>query len=192
MISVVANLISWPFVVGLVVGFVLDRGYHVLRVCWLDRFRPLPDGNRRSRVDAARVDPRAGAAIVMIFLVGWSVFKTQENTDEAARITADARAFAAETRQCQKVLIQSITASRAITREYNAQSEDQLTALAGWLRTLLNPPPEMARLDGSDPVRQQWAIDVTAGYFRHIQQSQIEQAATDAKRPALPNPDCGR
>jgi hypothetical protein len=189
--TILSNLYSWQFGIGLLVGFLLSRVWEIIKVCELDKQKPLPSGKHRSWRKAVQVDPRwFTGAIAIVFLL-WSVYTTQANTSGNQRIAAEAKAFAAETRQCQRVLIVAIQAGRVVTSEYNRQSEEQRNALADWLRTLLSPPPEIARLDGSDPVRQQWAVDVTSAYFNNIQKSQQEQAATNGKRPPLPDPDCG-
>lgn len=189
--TILTNLWSWSFGIGLLVGFLIDRAWEIVKVCRLDKRKPLPDGKHRSKWKAIQIDPRWLSGLIAVSFLFWSVYTTQANTNENKRIAAEAKAFAADTRQCQKVLIVAINAGRLVTTEYNRQSEDQRVSLANWLRTLLNPPPEIAQLDGGDPVRQRWAVDVTTNYFQHIQQSQDEQAKTDASRPALPDPDCG-
>lgn len=193
MTNLVTHLFSWSFVIGVVVGFALNRAAVLLRVCWLDRHQPLPDGSHRSKLRAVMIDARWFAGAIAISVAAWSVFQTQENTNQAARITVEAKVFAEKTRECQKILIQSITASRKLSNEYNALSAQQRDAVSDWISTLLSPPPNIAALDGADPVRQNWAIGVTAQFHATIQRSQIEQARNDEQRRAhqLPDPDCG-
>lgn len=189
--SIITNLLSWSFAIGLLAGFLLSRLWELVKVYRLDKRNPLPGGRHRSKWKAVAVDQRWFTGMIAVVFLSWSVYTTQANTSSNERIAAEAKAFAAKTQQCQKVLIQSINAGRAVTDEYNRLSDHQRSYLADWLRTLLSPPPEIARLDGTDPVRQQWAIDVTSNYFQQIQESQQDQAATNAKRPKLPDPDCG-
>lgn len=186
-----SHFVSTGFAWGFILGFLANRLYCLLHAMWLDRHRPLPDGKHRSKLQAISIDPRAAAALVMILAVGWSLYRTQENTNTSARITAEAREFAAATRACQKQLIVAINLNRGITAEYNEKANEQRTALADWLKTLLDPPPNIRNLSPSDPVRQQWGIDVTTRYYDTIQKAQRDQENADASRPRYPDPDCG-
>ena len=179
--SIVQNFLSWSFAVGFVAGFLLSRAWELVKVCRLDRVKPLPSGRPRSKWKALSGDPRWFTGALAVIFLCWSVFTTQENSDSNARNAADARAFAAEVKACQRVLIVAIRDGRVVTAQYNNQSEAQRSALAQLIRTLMMPPLEIARLDGSDPVRQQWMAD-------ELSQA---QARTDASRPPLPEPDCG-
>lgn len=114
-----SHFVSTGFAWGFILGFLANRLYCLLHAMWLDRHRPLPDGKHRSKLQAISIDPRAAAALVMILAVGWSLYRTQENTNTSARITAEAREFAAATRACQKQLIVAINLNRGITAEYN-------------------------------------------------------------------------
>lgn len=190
--TILENLWSWQFGSGMVAGFVLSRVWCLLRVMWLDKREPLPDGRRRSKWSAVSVDPRLLAAVIGALFLGWSVLTTQENATQNARIAADAKAFATATRQCQLQLIAAIRQSRQVSAENDVESEKQRDALAAWLGTLLNPPAEIAKLDGADPVRQRWAIDVTQASFAEMQASQDRQRRNEASRAPLPEPDCGR
>lgn len=192
MITVGGHLFSWSFLVGVLVGFTLSRLLCLYRVIKLDREHPLPSGRHRSRFEAIAIDPRWFAGAIAVTVAAWSIIQTQHNADEASRITAEARQFAADTRACQADLIESIVTSRRLNNEYNALSAEQRNALADWLNTLLNPPAEIAALDGTDPVRQHWAVGVTAQYFSTLQRSQREQADNDEQkqRNPLPDPEC--
>ena len=172
--------------IGFVLGFIANRTAHLLRACWLDKHRPRPDGRPRSKWQAVSVDARAAAALVMLVAVGWSVYKTQENADTSARITADAKAFAEKTSACQDVLIEAIAGSRETSNAYNAESEKQRQTLALWVRTVFQPPPEIAALPADSLQRQAWVNGITAAYFGQLEQSQREQAAAAATRPPLP------
>lgn len=183
------NLVSWSPIVGFVLGFAANRLAHLLRVIWLDKHRPL-SSVPRSKWQAVAVDPRAFAALVMVAVVSWSVYRTQENANENERIAAEAVAFAQATRQCQTELTEAIVERAKVTAEYNAESERQRVALSNALRVLLSPPPDLARLPGNDPARQQWALGVTAACYDEIQRSQIEQAESAKRRPPLPDPRC--
>lgn len=186
-----SHFVSTGFAVGFVLGFLANRMYCLLHAMWLDRHRPLPDGKHRSKLQAISIDPRAAAALVMILAVGWSLYRTQENTNTSARITAEARDFAEQTRACQKQLIASINANRQATSEYNAKAQEQRSALADWLKLLLDPPANIRVLAVNDPVRQQFNIDITTRYYDVIEKARQEQAAADASRPPYPDLNCG-
>lgn len=190
MASVVEGLFSWGFVLGLVVGFCLQRGWHMVRAMWLNKHYPLSGGRRRSCSPA--VDMQRFAAVVMVGVVAWSVYKTSDNANDTSQLAADAQTVAKQNTDCQNELITAINRSREVTKAVNAESAKQRDALADWLRTLLSPPPEIRALPGDDPARQQWAIGVTTAYFNLIERSQRDQAAADAKRPELPEPNCDR
>lgn len=186
-----SHFVSTGFALGFILGFLANRLYCLLHAMWLDLHRPLPDGKHRSKLQAISIDPRAAAALVMILAVGWSLYRTQENTNTSARITAEAREFAAATRACQKQLIASINANRDVTKEYNAKALEQRNALADWLKTLLDPPPNIRNLPVTSPVRQQFNIDITTRYYDVIEKARQEQLAADASRPPYPDVDCG-
>lgn len=80
-----SHFVSTGFAWGFILGFLANRLYCLLHAMWLDRHRPLPDGKHRSKLQAISIDPRAAAALVMILAVGWSLYRTQENTNTSAR-----------------------------------------------------------------------------------------------------------
>lgn len=192
MSGLIANLFSWTFAGGLLLGFLGSRLWALIKVCWADRRRPLPDGKRRDKWAAVAVDPRWIAGLIAVAVAGWSVFQTSSNADHARQITEDARAFAEETRNCQKILIDAIEARARISAENDRLSRIQRDALANWLRVLLNPPPEIARLPQDAPERQNWAIGATSATFRIIADAQRQQEVNEAERRAhpLPAPSC--
>lgn len=203
--SVLTNLWSMSFFVGLVCGFLLNRAYCLLHTLWLNRYRPLPSGRRRSLLDSISVNPRAIAALIGISVAFWSVYQTQANANENARIAAETRVFAIAVKQCQEQLIGAIIGSREITTDNDRLSVMERDLLAEtqriggeWVGGLLSPPADIARLDVNDPVRVQYNTGVTRWYFqrlgelnRAIDAVQDEQAANAQSRPALPDPDCG-
>ena len=99
--DIVSNLISWGSLVGFVLGFATLRAYQVVKVCRLDKVKPLPDGRRRSKWEAVAIDPRYGAAAVGTVFLVWSVLQTQSNADEN-------KALSARTQACQARLIRAI------------------------------------------------------------------------------------
>lgn len=207
--DIVSNLISWGSLVGFVLGFITSRVWQVVKVCRLDKARPLPDGRHRPKCwQAIAIDPRyAAGAIAVVFLV-WSVVQTQANADEN-------KALSARTQACQARLITAITDSRKVTAtnerisaendELPKEVRELLADLARyqseWLGRILDPPAEVKVLERGSPVRERYNLDVTRGFFnrageiiRRIDTIRAEQDQNErdrpTSRPALPDPSC--
>ena len=215
--SIVTNLLSWSFAIGLILGFLLSRVWEVVKVCRLDKRKPLPDGKKRSKWKAIAVDPRYFTALIAVCFLSWSVFTTQANTNDNRENAREATAFAGRVQQCQAALINAILDSRTVTARIEklaadndrlSQEERRLLAdgqrlLVEWVGKLLDPQDlRMKGLEVNDPVRQQYNVDVTRAFFvrageinTRIEAIHAEQARNDASRPAarpaLPDPDCG-
>ncbi|AYD84239.1 membrane protein [Mycobacterium phage Sizemore] len=203
--TIVDDLWSWPFLAGVVAGFLLSRAWSMFKVWQLDRRYPLPGGRRRDVWAAAAVDARWVAGVVGALFLVWSVVQTQENANENARIAAEAKSFAAAVQQCQSDLIASIMGSRSVTTENDLLSVEERALLAEgqrlgheWLGSLVAPPPDIDRLGPSDPARSRYFIERTRVYFdqladlnRRIEAIHDEQFSNQRTRPALPDPDCG-
>lgn len=215
--SIVTNLLSWSFAIGLLAGFLLSRVWELVKVCRLDKRKPLPDGKKRSKWKALAVDPRYFTGLVAVCFLSWSVFTTQENTNDNAANAREATAFAGRVQQCQALLITAILDSRQVTARIEklaadndrlSQEERRLLAdgqrlLVDWIGKLLDPQdPRVKGLDANAGARQQYNVDVTRVFFDrageintrivaiHQEQSRND-AARPAARPALPDPDCG-
>lgn len=194
--SVLVNLFSWPFVIGLVAGFLIDRAY---------RYALAVLAGRGDRWSAITIDGRWLAGVIAFGVAGWSIYQTQANANEAQRITNEATAFAQRTQDCQAALISAIIGSRRITADNDRLSigerellADQQRVQTEWLGRLLNPPPEVADLDINDPVRKRYNIDITRGFLARSEEIRQridviadEQRTTDKHRPPLPDPNCG-
>ena len=206
--DIVSNLVSWDTLVGFVLGFAVSRAWQVVKVCQLDKRRPLPDGRHRSKRKAIAVDPRWAAGAIGVVFLTWSVVQTQSNADEN-------KALSARTQACQARLITAITDSRKVMalneqisfdddrllREERALLADLARYQAEWLGRILDPPPDVDMLDRDDPVRERYVLDVTRGFFNraaevnrridgiHIEQRDNERARPTS-RPALPDPNC--
>lgn len=217
--GILSNLISWGTLIGFVLGFLTSRAWQLVKVCRLDKRRPLPDGRHRSKWEAIAVDPRyAAGAMGVVFLV-WSVVQTQANADRTESIASEAAATSQRTNECFGRLIEAIVDSRRVTaqidqistandrlsQEERALLADLLRYQAEWLGRILDPPAEVDRLERDDPVREHYVLDVTRGFFnragevnKRIDRIHVEQAENDrarptprpAPRPALPDPDC--
>lgn len=213
-----SNLLSWSLVVGIVIGFALSKALAIARVCWEDKHEPLPDGRRRSRLAALRIDRRWLIGMLAVSFLSWSVYTTNENDQANERNAADAAAFASRVQDCQRQLIAAINASRAVTAENeristenDRLSREERTLLADlarfqseWLGELIQPKdPRIAQLDPNDPVREEYAFAVSRTFFDRaagintridgIHRTQTaNEAARPVGRPALPDPDCGQ
>lgn len=133
--SILTNLWSWSFLAGLVAGFVLNRAIALVRVCWLERHRPLPDGRHRSKWQALSFDRRWLIGLLAIAFLGWSVITTSENE----KISADNDRLSQEERQLLADLAR-----------YQAE----------WLGRILDPPAEVKALERGSPVRERYNLDV--------------------------------
>lgn len=215
--SILTNLMSWSFGIGLLAGFLLSRAWELVKVCRADKRNPLPDGRRQSKWKALQIDPRWLAGAIGVTFLFWSVYTTQGNTNDNRENAAEATAFAARVQQCQAQLITAIRDSRTVTAQIEklaadndrlSQEERKLLAdgqvlLVQWVGKLLDPQdPAVKDLAPNNPVRQQYNVDVTRGFFNRaaeintrIMAIHDEQDRNDASpppaRPALPDPDCG-
>lgn len=81
----------------------------------------------------------------------------------------------------------------SVTSDNDRISQYQRTLVYDWIHNLVWPPPEIAKLDGADPARQKWAIDLTLETDRKFRASIDEQQENDEFRAAhpLPPPTCG-
>lgn len=193
------NLVSWSLGIGFVIGFVANRTVALLRACWGKHT------DARTKWDAVSVDPRWMAGIVAVLFLSWSVYQTQANTNGNAQNAAEAKAFAARVQACNAQLIASINANKDVSADNDRLSREERQLLSDgqrfsneWIGQLINPPPEVAHLDYSDPVRQRYGIDVSRAFFdrigrlnNRIEAVHTEQDKNERERPPLPKPDCG-
>ena len=214
--GILTNLISWSFFVGQVLGFAASRAWQLVKVCRLDKRRPLPDGKRRSKWRAVSVDPRWMAGAIAVAFLGWSVLQTNANANENERIAGEAAATSQRTNDCFGRLIEAIVDSRKVTAANDrigadsdrlSKEERQLLVdlaryQSEWLGRILDPPAEVKALEPGSPVRERYNLDVTRGFFnrageanRRVEAIHREQDANLAsqpeERPALPDPECG-
>lgn len=115
-------------------------------------------------------------AIPLVFIVALNMsIQTQQNAD------------------CVREFNQVLRERSKVTTENDQISIEQRELIYDWIHELLFPPPEIAKLPGSHPAREKWAIDLTlktdAAFAKSIQQ-QRENEAHRAANP-LPPPTCG-
>lgn len=80
-----------------------------------------------------------------------------------------------------------------ITTENDSISLEQRQLLYDWIHSLVFPPPDIAGLDGADPRREKWALDLTIETDHKFDESMRIQRENEAERAAhpLPPPTCG-
>lgn len=105
--------------------------------------------------------------------------------------------IAAQTQQnadCVREFNQVLRERSAVTSENDRISIYQRELVYQWMHHLIFPPPDIAKLDINDPVRQQWAVQLTVETDKKFSASIAEQRENEAKRAAnpLPPPTCGR
>lgn len=189
--DVFGNLISWQFVVGLIVGFTLHRGYAYGLAAWRNRHRPLP-GGRKWHADG--VNSNWIARFIAVGVILYSLVQMHATAQRTDAVINDARTFSAEVQDCQRQFNEALRARSAITTENDELSQIQRTALADWLHDLLFPPPDMVKLGRTGPEYNKWALDLTQHYYGIIADAQRKQDENNRERAAhpLPEPTCGR
>lgn len=198
MIDVLETIYSAPFLVGLLVGVIAERSYSHARARWMDRHHPL-DGCKHHTVSP--ISPMWVAGLVLAATLGYVLLQTN-NTEERYRQLAN------NMESCQREFNSALAEQAAAMGQDNTLSRQQRKLLAErsqleseWIESLIDPPPDIAKLPDIDPRRIAWAADVTRIYFGHaaaldkqIDAVSEQQVAMDAERRnhPLPDPTCGR
>jgi predicted membrane protein len=99
-----------------------------------------------------------------------------------------------DTLNCERQFNAAITERDMYTQELDDSATQERNALSGWLISLLKPPPNIAKLDYNDPVRQQFGIDATNAYLGQLADIERERDTAKAKLNATPLPamTCGK
>lgn len=94
---------------------------------------------------------------------------------------------------CVREFNQVLRERSAVTSENDRLSIQQRTLIYDWIHNLIFPPPDIARLPGSDPAREKWAINLTVETDKQFRASIEQQRENEARRAAnpLPPPTCG-
>lgn len=119
--------------------------------------------------------------------IGFQEHETAESVRTLSRQTQDCQ------RQFQETL--KIRSDAGDAQDEWARRKSQ--AIGGWLRDILFPPEDIARLrneNPNDPRYQQWAITVTSKYLGLIDEAEKEQEAAMKERQEhpYPEPTCGK
>jgi hypothetical protein len=94
---------------------------------------------------------------------------------------------------CVREFNQVLRERAAVTTENDRLSIEQRKLIYDWIHNLIFPPPHIAELPGSHPVREKWAIGLTLETDKKFAESIQQQRENDARRAAnpLPPPTCG-
>jgi hypothetical protein len=94
---------------------------------------------------------------------------------------------------CVREFNQVLRDRSSVTSENDQISQQQRQLIYHWMHSLVFPPPQIARLPGDDPEREQWAINLTLETDRQFRESLDRQQEIDGFRAAhpLPPPTCG-
>jgi hypothetical protein len=113
---------------------------------------------------------------MVIMLASYMAVQNQQNAD------------------CVREFNQVLRARSQVTAENDAISIYQRELVYNWMRDLIFPPPGIAELPPTDPVRETWAINMTMETEQLFKESIAKQRENDAHRAAnpLPPPTCGR
>ena len=94
---------------------------------------------------------------------------------------------------CVREFNQVLRERSSVTSENDQLSMQQRRLIYDWIHNLVFPPPDIAKLDGTDPAREKWAVDLTLETDKQFRASLEQQRENDAHRAAnpLPPPTCG-
>jgi hypothetical protein len=116
--------------------------------------------------------------VTIPFVFGLTMFMAVQNQQNA---------------DCVREFQQVLRDRSAVTTENDQLSIYQRRLLYDWIHSLVFPPPQIARLPGNDPERQQWAINLTVETDKKFRASLDQQRENDEFRAAHPLPParCG-
>lgn len=180
----VGGLFSISSLLAFLVGCIGTMAYYRLKCHWYNTHHP--EGPRH-------VPNRLRSLVLlwaMIFMVtGYIGFQQQSTANEV-------RELSASTADCQEQFFVVLKTRSENNDRANEWSRRKSRAIADWLRAILFPPEDMAKLrsqNPNDPVYQRYAFDITNQYLQKIDQAEKEQvsALEDQKLHPLPEPTCG-
>lgn len=124
-----------------------------------------------------------------ILIIRWQYIATPLVIALAAYMAVQNQQNADCIRQFQEV----IRDRASVTSENDKLSQQQRALVYSWIHNLVFPPPDIAKLDGRDPRREKWAINLTLETDKQFRASLDEQRENDEYRAAHPLPPatCG-
>lgn len=185
---------SLPFVIGAFVGYFGQRCFAHAHVAWLNRYRPLPDGEQR----VTRVSQTWLAGLLAAIMLGYVLLTSERTHEQAQRLTSDVTRCWSESYQAAKARADLNDQDATLTNELAHHRDDLFQANADWIGQLLNAPPDVG---ANIERRQQYMYDVTRGYFQRYGQIMFQiknvearqaQLAEQRRLHPLPEITCGR
>lgn len=177
------------FSIGLLLGF-WGRHFCLLgRARWLDKHHPDEAPHRRPGINRTWV-----SSLLALMVVGWSIYQIQVTSQHTNATTDRTNNLSNEVRACQKEFNLALKERSRIQVESDELAARDRAALRKWLATLLQPPPDIAKLNPSDPIRQAWGIGVTEQYQQWASAIEEQRQKNEKKRQdnPLPEPTCGK
>lgn len=179
---VLENVYSWPFLLGALVGAGLWILYCRQKARYLDRNQPLPHGQRHA---VARMSRQWLAGLCAVLSLGYVLLATDKAETNTERLNRQVSNCWSETYQQIKTQERINGENDSIVRQQLELQRDYDRATSDWLKALVNPPGNLASLPTTDPVRQQYGIDITARYQVRLNELGAKADDLRAKRDDL-------
>ena len=187
MTEALANLLSISSLIAFLLGVGATKGYYYVRCRMLDKSDP-------------EHKPHSKPSKSLIVLWALVFLMTGVTGIQGYETANEVRQLAADTKECQNQFTEALIARARISADNDKWSAIQRKAIADWLREILLPPPDIAKIRnddpnfGTNPRYVQWSFDVTTKYYNIIQEAQDEQDQNVAERAQhpLPEPSCGK
>lgn len=198
MIKVLDTVYSLPFFCGALTGTVLWLLYCRAKARYLDRHNPLPDGHRHA---VARMSRQWLAGLCAVLSLGYVLLSTEHAEMHTARLNQQVTQCWSETYHQIKAQVEINAQNDAVTREQQQLQREYDEDTSTWLKTLVNPPAELANLSPNSPERQAWGIKITTEYQtrlddlgRQFDDLVARRANLDKERATHPLPEarCGK
>lgn len=176
----------------LVAGYVIRMIYCRQRAKWLDRHRPLADGELH-RVES--YNRRVASVALAVFVLGYVLVKTQETQDNTIAGSDRTTRCVAEFQMALSLRSDISAQDFKLSIEIDKLRSENDRALAKFLDRRFNPPSDIAVLDANDPRRLQWRDDITRIFAewqrdvnRQIEAKQSDREELIIKREQNPLP----
>lgn len=198
-LGILERIYSWPFLVGVILGFIGDGYYRRMVAMWEDNHHPLPGGRKHTVAGISRMWL---ATLLTVGTMGYVLLlaeRTHENQVALGKSTAKCQEEFNEAVEAQiKIHDQDLVLAR--------QQRDLMTQLNDrhdqWVSEVIQPPvPDIAKLAINDDRREIWSVAVTNLYIEDSQRirqkldtnsKDQDKLANDRAAHPLPKMTCGR